>query len=56
VRRPFYPSIVDPDFFAHLQIVVYDHAPRADDGHFANFSWLEPATLNGGEAFAREKE
>src|SRR5262249_13910769 len=49
VRRTFYPCIVDADLFACPQIVIYDHPTRADDGHFANFSWLEPTTLNGGK-------
>src|SRR6266545_175821 len=29
---------------------------RRDDGHFANFPWLEPAALDGCEAFTREGE
>ena len=56
VRRTLYPRIVNADFFACPQIVIDDHAPRADDGHFANFPWLEPAALDGCEAFAREGE
>src|SRR6266581_6277760 len=56
VWRPFYPHIVDADFFERGQIVIYDHAPRADDGHFANFPRLEPTALDGGEALVREGE
>jgi hypothetical protein len=56
VRRPFYPGIIDPDFFDGPQIVIYNHAPRANNGHFANFPRLEPTALDGGEAFAREEE
>src|SRR5438094_8997138 len=56
VGRPFYPHIVDADFFARPQIVIYDHASRADDSHFANLPRLEPATLNRRKALARERE
>src|SRR5947209_20594655 len=52
VRRPFYSGIIDSDFFSRSQIVIHNHASRADDGHFANFSWFEPTALDGGEAFA----
>src|SRR5262245_46057892 len=54
MRRPFYSRVVDADFFARAQIVIYDHASGADDGHFANFSWLEPTTLNGGKPLLPE--
>src|SRR5262245_60142367 len=56
MRRPFYPGIVDTDFFACSQIVVYDHASGADDSHFANLPRLEPAALYGGETFTRKGE
>src|SRR6266481_8068534 len=54
VRRPLYPHIVDADFFARPHIIIHDHAPRADDGHFANFPRLEPTALDGGEALVPE--
>src|SRR5215831_8716840 len=56
VRRTFYPRIVDVDLFACLQIVIYDHASRADDRHFTDLPRLEPAALNGRKALAREGE
>src|SRR5262249_53677450 len=56
VRRPFYSRVVDADFFASPQIVIHDHASGADNGHFANFSWLEPTTLNGGEPLVAEEQ
>src|SRR5581483_6873893 len=56
VRRTFYPCIVDADFLACPQIVIHDHAPRTDDGHFTDFSWLEPAALDGCEAFTRKRQ
>src|SRR4029450_3741227 len=56
VRRTFYPCIVDADFLACPQIVIHDHASRTDDSHFANFPRLEPAALDGCEAFTREGE
>ena len=56
VRRTLYPCIVDADLFPCPQIVIYDHASRADDRHFANFPRLEPAALNGHEALVREGE
>src|SRR5206468_6319416 len=56
VRRTFYPCVVDADLFACPQIVIYDHASRADDSHFANLPRLEPAALNGRKALAREGE
>src|SRR5213080_3208043 len=52
--RTFYSCIVDADFLAGPQIVIHDHASRTDDSHFANFPWLEPAALDGCEAFTRE--
>src|SRR5947207_1123511 len=36
VRRTFYPCIVNADFFACPQIVIYDHASRADDSHYGD--------------------
>src|SRR5438552_11391074 len=56
MRRTFYSCIVDADFLAGPQIVIHDHASRTDDSHFANFPWLEPAALDGCEAFTREGE
>src|SRR6476646_4407762 len=56
VRRTFYPRIVDANFFVRLQIVIYEHASRANNGHFANLPRLEPAALNGRKALAREGE
>src|SRR6266542_1300940 len=56
VRRTFYSCVVDADFLAGAQIVIHDHASRTDDRHFANFPWLEPAALDGCEAFTREGE
>src|SRR5437762_4717026 len=54
--RTSYSCIVDADFLAGPQIVIHDHASRTDDSHFANFPWLEPAALDGCEAFTRERE
>src|SRR6266487_6591368 len=56
MRRTFYPCIVNADFLACPQIIIDDHAARTDDSHLANFSWLEPAALDGCKAFAREGE
>ena len=56
VRRSDHPHIVDPDFFVRLQIVVHDHALRANDGHFANLSWFKPAALNRGESLVWEEQ
>src|SRR6266404_7526297 len=56
VRRALYPHIVDADFFARPHIVIHNHEPRADDGHFANFPRLEPTALDGGEALVRKGE
>src|SRR5437773_9779635 len=56
MRRPLNSHIVDADFFVRLQIVIYDHAPCANDGHFTNFSRLEPTALDSGEALVREIE
>src|SRR5947208_5494809 len=52
----FIPRFLYAYFFAFPQIVIYDHASRADDRHFANLPWLEPAALNGRKAVAREGE
>src|SRR5258707_15645587 len=54
MRRTFYACIVNADLFACPQIIIDDHASRTDDSHFANFPWLEPAALDGCEAFTRE--
>src|SRR4029077_20832089 len=54
MRRTFYSCIVDADFLAGPQVIIDDHASRTDDSHFANFPWLEPAALDGCEAFTRE--
>src|SRR5437870_6664456 len=56
MRRTFYPRIVNADFLACPQIIIDDHAARTNDGHFANFSWLEPAVLDGCDAFTRERQ
>src|SRR4029453_18599574 len=56
MRRTFHSCIVDADFRGGPQIVIHDHASRTDDSHFANFPWLEPAALDGCEAFTREGE
>ena len=56
MRRSHDPDIVNADFFARLQIVVHDHALRADDGHFTDFSWLKPAALNGCESLVWEEQ
>src|SRR5439155_10233381 len=56
VRWPFHPRVIDANFLPCPQIVIDDHAPRADDGHFANLPWLEPAALDGGEALTREEK
>src|SRR6267142_792689 len=56
MRRTFYPCIVNADFLACPQIIIDDHASRTDDSHFANFPWLEPAALDGCEAFTRERK
>src|SRR5207244_11450323 len=56
VRWPFHPRVIDANFLPCPQIVIDDHAPRADDGHFANLPWIEPGALDVGEALTREGE
>ena len=56
VRRPLDAHVIDPKLFLGLEIVINDHPSRPDDRHFADFSGLEPAALNGGKAFVAERQ
>src|SRR5262245_55970966 len=50
------PDVINADFFPRLQVVIDDHALRPDNGHFTDFSWLEPAALNGCESLVWEEQ
>src|SRR6185437_352602 len=46
MRRYFHPCVEDFYFFQRRNIVVNDHAFRADDGHFPYLPGIEPAALH----------
>src|SRR4051812_29809762 len=50
VWRSLDADVVDTDLLMRLQVVVNDHAPRPDDGHFPHLARLQPAALNRGKA------
>src|SRR5258708_32034498 len=54
MRGTIDPHIVNSNFFQRLQIVVNDHPPRPDDGHFPNLARLKPTTLDGREFLVTE--
>ncbi len=54
MRRTLHPDIVNADFFVRLQIVVHDHSASAHNGHFANFSRLQPTALDSGKSLVPE--
>src|ERR1700736_2718329 len=56
VRWTLYAHVVNLNLLMRLQIVVHDHATAADDGHFANFSRLQPTALDGRETLVSERE
>src|SRR5437660_829001 len=38
--------VVNSNFFQWLQIIVNDHPPRPNDGHFPDLARLQPTTLD----------
>src|ERR1700730_11627147 len=46
--------VVNSNFFQRLQIIVNDHPPRPDDGHFPDLARLQPTTLDGREFLVTE--